>query len=419
MSFPLNFLQFYPKRHFVSIYDLTLVTTNEILRKTAEMEWRVQNSKTRMALKYTCVKRDPKADSEHWEPMKLLVLTKGSGSTRTAVAFIEAMEKLGGKALWLPLEQTSKVKDESYESTARNLAPYYDCIAIRDDHRADAPQKMIESIQRYNLPTRVFNIGNGDLEHPFQTIKDLYTIQKSFPVEFETGLLTYIFLGDFEYSRVIHSDLLALRYYGAKKIYLVGPKGKKLPPWLETDLANSKLSVTYAVDLLDIAGEGDVFYFARLQKNLRNKPVTEQEEMEYAAKFGATDELRKIMKSSAIALHPQPHNREISQFLDLTDRRFIYNTQADYGLPVAMALLYIFLAPEVDLDSITHISVPLSGTFDHVSVRAEDITALCASDNCFKARVFGNTNWFQILNPHVKESLRGKLPLIPCDTCHP
>ena len=95
-------------------------------------------------------------------------------STRTAMSFATAAHRLGASPVFLPVEQSSIKKGETFEDTALTLnAMRPDCIVVR--HRENgAPQRMAELV---NCPT--INAGDGTNEHPTQALLDALTIRRA------------------------------------------------------------------------------------------------------------------------------------------------------------------------------------------------------------------------------------------------
>lgn len=103
---------------------------------------------------------------------KTLVLLFEKPSTRTRVSFQVAMFQLGGNAIHLDIDRSQLSRGESIADTARILSGYADGIAARVyDHST-----LLELAENSSVP--VIN-ALSDLEHPCQTIADLFTIYEA------------------------------------------------------------------------------------------------------------------------------------------------------------------------------------------------------------------------------------------------
>ena len=145
-------------------------------------------------------------------------------STRTRLSFESAMLRLGGGVLTAAeMTSSSVVKGESLADTIRVVGGgYADAIVLR--HPSEGAARLAA---RYS-PVPVINAGDGSLEHPTQTLCDLYTLWK------EKGRLEgleVVLCGDLRYSRTIHSFCYALARFGANIVTMPYP-GFELPDYV-------------------------------------------------------------------------------------------------------------------------------------------------------------------------------------------
>jgi aspartate carbamoyltransferase catalytic subunit len=141
-------------------------------------------------------------------------------STRTRLSFETAMHRLGGSVISaVDVKATSLAKGESLADMARVVGSYADIIVIR--HPWEGAAKVVADY----TGTPVINAGDGEHEHPTQTLCDLYTIKK----ERQTirGLKIALW-GDLKHGRTIHSLIYALARFGATILFRPGP-GLELP----------------------------------------------------------------------------------------------------------------------------------------------------------------------------------------------
>lgn len=219
-------------------------------------------------------------------------------STRTSSSFASAMFKLGGNVISInDVNYSSVAKGENLQDTIRTMATYADIIVLRTKVVNEAKRAAAVS----DVP--IINAGDGNGEHPTQTLADLYTIEKEFGT---LNNLTVSFIGDIGNSRTIHSLDDALPE-GTEKHYIDTYDVDK--PWPESD----------------------VYYLTRIQKergSIGNYKLTKQH-------------VDRIPKKS-IVLHPFPRNEEIPKWFD-SDSRGRYFQQMKNGLYVRMAILEEFL----------------------------------------------------------------------------
>ena len=130
-------------------------------------------------------------------------------STRTKESFKSAVQKMGGKVLGFDSKEGSSLKKgETLADTISMFAAYADAIVMRHPWVGSAKLASEYSFKPNSgeiVP--IINGGDGDNQHPTQTILDLYTIKK------ELGSLEgkkIALVGDLKYGRTTHSLL-----YGA------------------------------------------------------------------------------------------------------------------------------------------------------------------------------------------------------------
>ena len=129
-------------------------------------------------------------------------------STRTSSSFAAAMFKLGGNVISInDVNYSSVSKGENLEDTIKTMGLYADMIALRSQNAGDA-QKAAEVSE---VP--IINAGDGNGEHPTQTLLDLYTIWESFK---KIDNLTITMMGDLKNGRTIHSLLHSLKHFNVK-----------------------------------------------------------------------------------------------------------------------------------------------------------------------------------------------------------
>jgi aspartate carbamoyltransferase catalytic subunit len=239
-------------------------------------------------------------------------------STRTAMSFAAAAHRLGAAPVFLPVEQSSVKKGETFEDTARTLnAMRPDCIVIR--HRENgAPERMTSLV---DCP--VINAGDGTNEHPTQALLDALALQVRLgSIE---GLKVAI-CGDIRHSRVARSNAKLLPRLGAD-VRLAGP-----PSLMPDDIPS--LSIDEAIDGADVVMMLRV-QRERLEEDLGDAPG------EYLARYGLTEERLSRAAKDAVVMHPGPMNREVEIAGDIADdpERSLILLQVEAGVAMRMACL--------------------------------------------------------------------------------
>ena len=258
-------------------------------------------------------------------------------STRTRLSFEAAMLKLGGATLSVENATTSSsaVKGETIEDTVRIVQSYADIIVLRHyeagaSHRAAAVA---------DVP--IINAGDGKREHPTQALLDAYTIRQ------EIGRLdglTVGLIGDLVHGRAAHSLAHCLTRFEDLRLLLVAPPELQYDPDMIEELRMGGLEVEAVDALEDVAGELDVVYMTRVQ---RERFQTNDLYDRVRGSYGIDPEMLGLLKDTAVILHPLPRLDEIHPEVD-NDPRAAYFRQARHGLTIRMALIYHLLRPHLD-----------------------------------------------------------------------
>lgn len=239
-------------------------------------------------------------------------------STRTAMSFATAAHRLGASPVFLPVEQSSIKKGETFDDTARTLnAMRPDVIVVR--HRENgAPARMTEL-----MDCAVINAGDGTNEHPTQALLDALAISIRFGrVE---GLKIAI-CGDIRHSRVARSNAKLLPRLGAE-VRLAGP-----PSLLPSDAP--ALSIDEAIEGADVVMMLRV-QRERLEEDLGDAPG------EYLSRYGLTVDRLAKAAAGAVVMHPGPMNRNVEIADDVADdpERSLILLQVEAGVATRMACL--------------------------------------------------------------------------------
>ena len=256
---------------------------------------------------------------------KVLVNAFFEPSTRTSMSFESAMYRLGGHVINYNKDVSSMKKGESYQDTIRTLSNYGHILVLRHPEKG-----MVKEATKYSdIP--IINAGDGDGEHPTQSLLDLYTIHSKFKLNEE--YIKVLFIGDIKHSRTIHSLLHLFKHYQRIKVYLLPFEGKA-PDYAtlaDISIAHQQIPDDIIVDRDDFdIGDFDVIYCTRLQSE-RNSELRRPD-------FIVNKELLKDAKERAIIMHPLPRNSELSTDVD-SDPRNQYFQQMRNGLYIRMAII--------------------------------------------------------------------------------
>jgi len=249
-------------------------------------------------------------------------------STRTRLSFESAMMRLGGGVIGTEnaAHFSSVIKGETLEDTIRVVNEYCDLIVMRHTEIGAAER----AARVAKVP--VINAGDGAGEHPTQALLDTYTIRK------ELGCIDGVriaMVGDLAYGRTVHSLSYMLANYRDIVIYFIAPENVRIPETVKRYLDEKGVRYKEASDLHAAAGEVDVVYQTRIQK----ERFPSQEEYEKAfGRYIVDRELLDLMRQDAIVMHPLPRAGEIAEEVD-ADPRAAYFRQAQNGLYIRMALI--------------------------------------------------------------------------------
>lgn len=256
-------------------------------------------------------------------------------STRTRFSFESAMLRLGGSVITTEnaREFSSAAKGESLSDSTRIMNGYADVIVMRHSEAGSAAH----AAEISRIP--VINAGDGAGQHPTQALLDMYTIVDSLST---SGSLKIAMVGDLRYGRTVRSLSYLLTKYENVEIIFVSPPVCKMEGDIKAYLDKNNVQWREESDLAEVAPEVDCIYMTRIQKERFHNP----EDYQMAAgKYILTPDRVQTMKPGAIIMHPLPRVDEIPREVD-NDPRARYFQQAQNGLYIRMALLYLLLKKE-------------------------------------------------------------------------
>lgn len=215
-------------------------------------------------------------------------------STRTQVSFEVAARNLGAKMLHFNPRTSSANKGESLSETLKTLEMMEVKWAIIRERRTRFYEQLYPDLQ-----LQVINAGDGHLEHPSQGLLDLFTITQNFPDFPQKRSLKIAFIGDIKHSRVVHSNVFALRHFPVEFMFC-GPD-----EFLNDNFFKEQNTAIQRTQITQCFAEADVLMFLRVQKE-RHEQHFELDN--YLRDYGLTAQKMKEMQKDAIVMHPGPFN---------------------------------------------------------------------------------------------------------------
>ena len=253
-------------------------------------------------------------------------------STRTRTSFEIAGKRLSADVINIAGSSSSIVKGENLIDTALNLeAMHPDIMIVR--HALSGAAEMISQF----IECPIINAGDGYHEHPTQALLDLYTIRES---KRNLEGLNVVIVGDIAHSRVVRSNIYAMKTMGMN-VKLIGP-----PTMIPLEIEKMGVSVGYYLE--DAIPNADVIMMLRLQKERQSKYLLSSIR-EYSNLYCLTSKFLEKAKDDVLIFHPGPINRGIEISLDVmqSDRSLILN-QVTNGVALRMALMYLVLGGNND-----------------------------------------------------------------------
>jgi len=253
-------------------------------------------------------------------------------STRTRTSFEIAGKRLSADVINIAGPSSSTVKGENLIDTALNLeAMCPDIMIVR--HALSGAAEMISQF----IECPIINAGDGYHEHPTQALLDLYTIREA---KRNLKGLNVVIVGDIAHSRVVRSNIYAMKTMGMN-VKLIGP-----PTMIPLEIEKMGVSVGYYLE--DAIPNADVIMMLRLQKERQSKYLLSSIR-EYSNLYCLTSKFLEKAKDDVLIFHPGPVNRGIEISLDVmeSDRSLILN-QVTNGVALRMALMYLVLGSNND-----------------------------------------------------------------------
>ncbi len=247
-------------------------------------------------------------------------------STRTRIGFQVASYRLGGDSFILKETRTSDsmlFAAESVEDTVKVLQSYTDIICIRHSDN-DICTRLLPISKK-----PLINCGNGDDEHPSQTLIDLMAIKELCG---SLDNLSIAIVGDLRHMRAAHSLILGLSKFVKMSVRCISPKELSMPEKYKNVYINSGNILTEMTEMN--LNDVDVVYMAGFQPKTPVKTISKKIRLAYQANKTTLAQL----KDKSIILCPLPRIDEIKSDVDQT--KFAkYFEQSDLGLYMRMAIV--------------------------------------------------------------------------------
>jgi aspartate carbamoyltransferase catalytic subunit len=258
-------------------------------------------------------------------------------STRTSTSFQMAMLQMGGKVMDFDVSTSSIQKGETLSDTLMMIKGYNPDVVVLRHANGGAPRLATDI-----LDSPVINAGDGQNQHPTQTMLDLFTIKE---IRGNIDGVKIAVVGDLKYGRTAHSLSLALSKYNNCKIYFVSPDSLKIPKNILDDLKNNEID--FCEDnlskLQDILKLVDILYMTRIQRE--RFPAGKEGEQEYQKikeDYCLTKKMLEGTNPNLKIMHPLPKIFEIDSEIDKTNFAY-YFKQAENGIYIRKALLNLIL----------------------------------------------------------------------------
>lgn len=275
-------------------------------------------------------------ESSHILAGMLVSLLFFEPSSRTFGSFAAAVKRLGGQTIEVQHPETvsSVSKGESFEDTIRVFGAYANAIVLRHPLAGAAQRAALIS---EGVP--IVNAGDGNNEHPTQTLLDLYTLYEKFGrLDHLKGLL----VGDALNSRTMHSLLRGLSLFPANTVYILAPAPLRLR---QEDRA---YFASRGVEVIEIASEREIprdchfWYWTRIQKERLASEAMYQEIA--ATNLVATPRLlQEYAGKDTILMDPLPRVKSVDPAVDADERAVYLRSQIRNGVYTRMALLALIL----------------------------------------------------------------------------
>jgi aspartate carbamoyltransferase catalytic subunit len=256
-------------------------------------------------------------------------------SSRTYLSHNAACQILGLDTMDVRDSKTSsEVKGETPEDTIRTFSSYVDMIIMRHPVGGFA-ERVAWMLSRTNREIPVLNAGSGADQHPTQALLDIYTLDRSFEDLGGIDGKKVAFVGDLLRGRTVRSLAWLLTLYKDVTLYFVAPEQLQISQDILDllDQAGTKYVVTQ--DFAQVMPVADAIYMTRIQDEWDAEGESNTID---TTEYSIHAEHLKILKETAVIMHPLPRRKEISTDVD-NDQRAMYWRQMRNGMWARAALI--------------------------------------------------------------------------------
>ncbi len=277
-----------------------------------------------MALKQLRQRHVPHA----WLAGKTLGMVFQHPSTRTRTAFQAGMEQLGGRAIFLGVQDLQLKRGETIEDTAGIFSRYVDGIAVRTADRED----LFGLARGATVP--VFN-GLTSFDHPIEALSDLMTLKERFG---SLEGVRFAYLGDG--NNVCHSLMLACAATGVS-FSMAGPEAywpdEGVVEQAQVIAAEAGGGVVVTEDV-EAAVIGANAVYTDVHESMGEQEVAGK--LMALAPYRVTSKVMAMADESAVFMHCLPLHRGQEVEAEIADgRQSIISDQAENRLHVHKAVL--------------------------------------------------------------------------------
>ncbi len=304
-------------KNVLSLKDLTAVEIGYILKLASSFKTDLHTKKSQRHL-----------------PGSILGMLFEKPSTRTRISFETGMFQLGGKPIYLGVNDIQLSRGESIEDTARTLSLYVDCIVARIyDH------DILEKLAFYATVPVINGLSNSF--HPCQILADLLTIYER---KKKLKGLKLAWIGDG--NNVCNDMLLGCSKVGIN-MTVACPKGYE-PVGYVIDLAkqegrrtNAEINITddpkSAANFADIIVT-DTFISMGKDDEKHNRDAA------FLPNYQVNSNLMSMAKKDCIFMHclPATRGKEVTSDVIDGDASAVW-VEAENRLHVQKALMYLLL----------------------------------------------------------------------------
>jgi len=266
------------------------------------------------------------------EPLKWKIMASMfyEPSTRTRMSFESAMYRLWWHVISVSdPTATSLFKWETLEDNAQITEMYGDIVVMRHPE----PYSVDKTAKACFKP--VINAWDWKHQHPTQALLDVYTILKE---KEKLDNLKVVLVWDLKYWRTAHSLVFLLSLYKNIEFTFISPDELKMPKKITDFLIDKAIKFSEVKDYKSWIQKKDVLYVTRIQKE-RFADLSEYHKIknDFILDFDVLNWNKNIT-----IMHPLPRVNELKKEIDSLENA-AYFRQAENGVPVRMALLYLLL----------------------------------------------------------------------------